>query len=78
MYSQTIPFNYNGISGPILEASIISSDAPEMIEDVELNELIVQRKIIGTVGNTYLQVFTPMEGNSNTTFDNAIIVVGAT
>ncbi len=49
-----------------------------MIEDVELNELIVQRNIIGTVGYKYLQIFTPMAGKSNTTFDNAIIVVGST
>ena len=49
-----------------------------MIEDVELNELIIQRNILGTVGNTYLQIFTPMDGKSNTTFDNAILVVGST
>lgn len=49
-----------------------------MIEDVELNEIIVQRKILGNVGATYLQIFTPMRGQSNTTFDNSIIVVGST
>lgn len=41
-----------------------------------MNDLIVQRKILGNIGDNYLQIFTPMHGKTNTTFDQSIIVVG--